>query len=143
MLPDKFVYCPSQEFIDDAKKLSSEYLLPIVSDNIGEKFSWVDKSCASVVFSTNKQEFIVRKKITTNIPFVISLFDEQSLFEDILVKFEHIDSGKIEEFSEPSILEKNYFYMSPKLAMPGKWRIFVFINGNLFESEVVEVSNAT
>jgi len=143
MLPDKFVYCPSQEFVDDAKKLSSEYLLPIVSDNIGEKFSWVDKSCASIVFSTNKQEFLVRKYPTNGIPFIVSLLDEAVTFENVSVRFEHINSGIVEEFNKPSILEKNYFYMSPKLSILGKWRIFIFINGELSESEVVEVSNAT
>jgi hypothetical protein len=136
---DKFVYCPSPECMGDAEELASKYLMPIYDGQLSENLSWVDKSCASVVFNNSETDFKLSKKTFIGLPSYLSYHCPGKEIDSFSVTYENVSNSEICISGNPLIVESNYIHCFAVLPTKGKWRVFVFINEELSDSEIVEV----
>lgn len=136
---EKFVYCPNLKYMGEAKKLASKYLLPIYDGELDENLSWVDKTCSSVVFSNSQAELQLSKKTFIGLPGFLSYYCPNIKIDNFLVQYEHTLNPSIIIYGQKLILESSYIHCLATLPTVGKWRVFVFINGELSDSEVIEV----
>lgn len=140
---DKFVYCPSFEHMGEAEKLAEKYLLPIYDGELNEDLSWVDRSCASIVFSNNKSELQLAKKSFIGLPSFLSYYCPNTTIDNFSVQYENILTPDLIINGQKLIVESNYIHCFAILPTIGKWRVFVFINNELVDSEIIEVRNVS
>lgn len=138
---DKFVYCPSADHMNDAKALAKKFILPIYEGALDEDLKWVDRDCASVVFRNGESKLELSKNTYFGLPSIISYFHPSENIQNCYIHCEHVETGASIEEKVPLIHERNYVHFKVLLEQIGTWRIFVFVNNSLQDSETIKVAD--
>jgi hypothetical protein len=116
----RVVYCPSQEFLSEAEKISKDSNLPI---NIGEslELSYLDfdRSIIQIVCIPEVDKVFFSKNVQKNFHQIIRIYDDFSEFNKSI----YIDFNK--QKIKPNILEKHYVKFLFQCDKIGEQKAFV------------------